>query len=319
MSLSFAPIALFCYNRPRHLAETLDALRENVHACSTQLFVFSDGPRNKYDFDDINAVREIVHNVKGFKSVSVKEHQTNLGLANSIISGVTEIVEQYGRVIVLEDDIVLAKNGLNFFNNALDFYEDYSDVFSISAFNYQNFPIPRQYKYDVYFIPRMQCWGWATWKKKWKFADFEMSDFDDFITDDNAVFDYKKYIGPNSLSTLTSCVRDKKDVWACRWVYAHFKHRSYCVCPTISFVENIGLDGSGQNCGNQKTGTNPLLNASDNFMFSPDVCVDNEIFRQFMFRAVPGSKLTDHNYSSSYTAPLLNNIQKPWYRNSIKN
>ena len=208
----------------------------------------------------------------------------------------SEVVEKFGRVIVIEDDIVLSNAALQYFNSALEYYKNHQDVFSISAFNFQNFSVPPTYKYDTYFIPRMQCWGWATWKEKWAFADFQMKDFDNFISDDIEVANYKRLIGANSLSTLTACVQDGKDVWACRWVYAHFKHRSFCVCPVISYVDNIGLDGTGQNCGNQKIDARSDLNSKSVLNFAPKGEVNEDIFRNFMVNAVPGSQADQHRY-----------------------
>ena len=165
MSFEPAPVALFCYNRPQHLSKTLEALKQNELSAATDLFVFSDGAKGHDDIENVRAVREHLAELTGFKSVTVKEASQNLGLATSIISGVSEVVEKFGRVIVIEDDIVLSNAALQYFNSALEYYKNHQDVFSISAFNFQNFSVPPTYKYDTYFIPRMQCWGWATGKK----------------------------------------------------------------------------------------------------------------------------------------------------------
>ena len=248
---SLAPVALFAYNRPVHLSKTLKALSENNLRDQTDLVIFCDGPKTKLDEADVIAVKKLTENVSGFRSIKVHSKKENQGLAKSIINGVTEVVQQYGRVIVIEDDIVLAPNALNYFNSMLSKYKDRQEIFSISGFSFPSskMPIPKHYIYDVYAIPRMQCWGWATWRDRWDKADFSVPDYNEFFASESMKNSYGTLIGYDSLSTLDQCMKNRKDVWACRWVYTHFKNNALCLCPIKSLVDNIGLDGSGQNSG----------------------------------------------------------------------
>lgn len=282
---TLAPIALFVYNRADHTEKTLTALRRNELAPRTTLIIFSDGPKSAADTQAVEAVRDVIRKIDGFKVVRLEESENNLGLATSIIEGVTRVVNEFGRVIVIEDDLVTHPATLDYFNTALDFYASSPGVFSISGYNHPSslMVIPPDYKYDVYAIPRMQCWGWATWKEKWAFADFSVPDFQEFMDSQIDQKAYKHLIGSDSLQTLQACMRGDKDVWACRWVYTHFRHNAVCICPTKSLINNIGLDGSGSNCGVTNSFEQDVLSERSNeWNFPKHVFVDQEIFDSFM-------------------------------------
>lgn len=246
-----APVALFVYNRPDHTKRTVEALAANVLAAQTDVVVFSDGPKAEADAAAVREVREVVKLGWGFRSIEVVAAEQNRGLASSIIGGVTRMLEKHERVIVFEDDLVTASGTLGYFNAGLDFYRDEQAVFSISAYSHPPsvMQLPRDYDYDAYCIPRVMCWGWATWRDRWAKADWEVEDYGRFLASPSAQRTYAHLIGKDCLGTLKACMSGEKDVWACRWVHTHFKHRAVCVCPTVSYVDNIGLDGSGANCG----------------------------------------------------------------------
>ena len=280
-----APVALFVYNRPAHSRATLEALAANELAQHSDLIVFSDGPKSTADENAVKEVRELLKELDGFKSVRIVASESNKGLATSIISGVSEVINEYGRIIVLEDDLITNPATLTYFNLALLHFENFPSVFSVSAYNHpkHKMPIPGDYAHDVYAIPRMQCWGWATWKDRWKHANFAVPDFDDFLNSPQSIEQYKEQIGTDSLNTLKACMRGEKDVWACRWVYTHFKHRAVCICPTESLIDNIGLDGSGSNCGVAEDLRQEVSNGIyEGWRFPQSIHVEPEIFENFM-------------------------------------
>lgn len=249
--MNLSPIVLFVYNRSWHTRQTVEALQKNELAAESELFIFSDGPKNDAAEEKVREVRSYIRSINGFKNITIIEREKNWGLADNIIDGVTQVVNEYGRVIVLEDDIIAHPGMIAYFNRLLDFYENYSNVFSISAYCPPKIvmPIPANYDYGVYANPCMQCWGWATWKDCWSKADFSMRNFKNFNTSVSCVTAYAYWIGKESLKTLRACYEGRKDVWACRWVFAHFKYHAVCMCPTKSLIKNIGFDGSGVNCG----------------------------------------------------------------------
>ncbi|MGN6646668.1 MAG: hypothetical protein ACTHJT_09060 [Cytophaga sp.] len=238
-----APIILFVYNRPEHTLKTLSALQKNDLAADSDLYIFSDGPKNESDKEAITAVRNIISTCTGFKHVSVSMQETNKGLAYSVINGVSEILSKHDRAIVLEDDILTAENFLTYMNNALEFYEDKKDLFSISGYRFP-FKIPQSYTDDVLISPRASSWGWATWKDRWTSADWEMKDYAAFATDKNQQDLFNKG-GVDLSKMLHRQMTGQINSWAIRWCYAHFKHHAYCLYPVNSVAMNFGNDSSG--------------------------------------------------------------------------
>ncbi|GAB6392747.1 MAG: glycosyltransferase 2 family protein [Treponematales bacterium] len=168
-----APVVLFVYNRPEHTRKTVEALSKNALAAESELFVFSDAPKDENASDKVAAVRDYIKTISGFKKITVTEQATNKGLAASIIDGVTETVNRYGKIIVLEDDIVTGKYFLTYMNEALEKYENEKRVMHIAAChtNVRSGDIERTPREQTasFFSPVMDCWGWATWADRWRF------------------------------------------------------------------------------------------------------------------------------------------------------
>src|ERR1700754_1030272 len=165
---NLAPIALFVYNRPEHTRRTLSYLQKNVLADESRLFIFSDGPKTDADKAKVEEVRQMAKEVTGFKSVKVVTRKENLGLANSIISGVTKLVNEYDKVIVFEDDLLSSPYTLQYFNESLNRYAKDDKVMHIGAYMYD---LPDKKLPETFFYRAATSWGWATWARAWK--DFE--------------------------------------------------------------------------------------------------------------------------------------------------
>lgn len=238
-----APIALFTYNRPEHLARTVEALQQNLLASQSELFIFSDGPKTDKDVEKVKKVREYIHTIKGFRKIEITERDKNWGLAPSIIAGVSDILSHYERIIVMEDDLLSLPTFLNFNNDALDFYENTENIFSISGFNFP-IPVPDYYQQSVYISPRACSLGWATWRNRWEKADWEVKDYEAFKRDKAAQKAFNRG-GPNLTSTLVKQQKGMISSWAIRWCYAHYKYNAYCLYPVNSKIQHIGADGSG--------------------------------------------------------------------------
>lgn len=279
-AVASAPIVLFVYNRPTHTAATLAALRGNELAMDSDLFVFSDGAKGEVDVPAVAAVRALVRAVTGFRSVTVFEKANNEGLAASIIAGVSRVIADRGRVIVLEDDIVTSPYFLHFMNAALDRYQDVRRVFSVSGFNLppQVMPFPRGYPHDVYFHLRICSWGWATWRDRWEKVDWNMPQYDSFIRDRAArrVFNQA---GDDVVDMLIAEHEGRLQSWAIRWAFTHYLHRAVAVYPVRSYVDNVGLDGSGTNCSRNVALHNDLTRASPRVEFPAKVEIDEEVMR----------------------------------------
>jgi len=280
-----APIVLFVYNRPEHTLKTLNALKKNTLASGSELFVFSDGPKDNTSEDDvekIRSVREIIHSDKWCGSVTYYESDANKGLYRSIREGVTKVIEECGKVIVMEDDIVTSPCFLGYMNKALDFYSERKTVFSISGFNYpaSKMKIPSDYGYDTYVCLRNASWGWATWKDRWAQIDWEVNCFQK-IKGTPAMKYALNRMGDDEFEMLRMRMEGKLNIWSIQFTMAHFINHAVAIYPTKSYVNNIGNDGTGENCGNTQAYENTILSDIDNPRFLDVLYEDDRIINAF--------------------------------------
>jgi len=275
-----APVCVFSYKRLDSLKECIENLKLCRYSEETELFIFNDGPKNPKDETIIEEVRTYLKKVKGFKTIELYFSPTNRGLANSIISGVTSVIEKYGKVIVLEDDLIVTPNFLTFMNQTLDFYKENADVFSISGFSLP-LKAPENFKYDVYFLPRACSWGWATWKEKWQQVDWTISDYNTFSRNKKSIADFNN--GGSDLSgMLKKQMEGKIDSWAIRWCYNQFKMHSYTAYPVISKVNNMGFNSEATNTYvYNRHKTNLDLEGGDTFNLPVTIVPDQKYLKQF--------------------------------------
>lgn len=259
----FAPIVLFTYNRPLHTQQVLNSLAENAEAKDSFLYIFCDGAKvnaTQEVLEKIEEVRNIVKNENRFKKVSVTIQQTNKGLANSIIDGVTEIVNKYGKIIVLEDDVVVSSGFLSYMNWSLNTYADDTNVANISGFSY-NLKIDKKLvKHDSFFLCAAESQGWATWESAWKFFEPNGQILFDTINKRNQINEFDCNGNWKNSKTLLDQINGKNNSWWIRWHASCFCNQLLALYPIKSFVKNIGWDGSGTHCGIENTTTNQIKN-----------------------------------------------------------
>lgn len=242
--MSLAPIILFVYNRLSHTKNTIEALKKNDIAAQSELFIFSDHPKDDKAKMGVEEVRRYIKTIAGFRNITVVERKDNLGLSGSVISGVTEVVKKYGKVIVVEDDLITSPFFLGYMNDALLFYENNEKVISICGYMY---PVKNKLPETVLFrVP--DCWGWGTWEKGW----------DLFEQDANKLLDGLKARGLTRQFDLDGAygftrmlekqAKGKIDSWAIRWYASSFLRGKLSLYPRKSLANNIGHDSSGINC-----------------------------------------------------------------------
>jgi hypothetical protein len=242
--MNSSAIALFAYNRPNHLRQTMDALLRNPEAGKSTLYVFSDGAKSIDDTQAVNAIRLYVSDLSGFAGVHLIQRGTNFGLARNIIEGVTHICDQHDRVIVLEDDLITSPHFLRYMNEALSMYELDDRVISIHGYGLPTRgPMP-----ESFFLRGADCWGWATWRRGW--ALFEPNGsllLRELRTRKlTAQFDLDGTYPYTRM--LEAQVAGKNDSWAIRWHASAFLQDRLSLHPGRSLVANIGNDGSGTHC-----------------------------------------------------------------------
>lgn len=289
--MTWAPIVLFAYDRPDHARRTLEALAANEGAAESELFVYADGAKTADREESVQAVRAYLRSVTGFKSVTLIEREQNLGLANSVIGGVTEMLDRSPSVVVMEDDLLTSRNFLAFVNSALATYESRPDVFSVTGYNYP-LEIPASYREDAYLSYRSSSWGWGTWRDRWSQVDWPVGDYDEFLQDAHAQEIFTR--GGDDLQRILELqMAGEIDSWSIRFDYAHYKHDAFCVHPVVSKVQNIGFDGSGRHCGDSDDYSVELDPGDSSFQLRPDLSVDRSVLRAFdrKFRPKPESAL----------------------------
>jgi hypothetical protein len=248
---SLAPICLFVYNRLSETKQTVTSLQKNFLARESELFIFSDGPKTDMDSEKVNQVREYIKSISGFKNITLFESPQNKGLANSIISGVTQIIEQYGKIIVLEDDLILSANFLDFMNAAILFYQNDLRIQSISA--YSPF-IEFDFVYaDVFFHHRTFPWGWATWKNRWNITIFDKEKIKKSIHNNRQLKNFTKCCGNDISKMLLGSLNGINNSWYVRWVYNHYINNTFAVFPVLSKVANIGFTNNSTHCSRINT------------------------------------------------------------------
>ncbi len=244
--MSFAPIVMFVYNRADHFNKTYKALSRCPEAKESDLFIFSDGPKNEEGAKKVNEVREDLKKIQNdgfFRNVTVTESSENKGLARSVIAGVTEIIEKYGRVIVVEDDCMPSEYFLKFMNNALDFYSENKMIGSVAGYIPQ-IQLPADYKKDVFTAYRSCSWSWATWADRWANVDWELRYISDFYKNPSLI----KRLNSNGSDRFIRLYRQTKgngSSWSVRFGAHLVKNGWLTVYPRYSYVQNIGCDESG--------------------------------------------------------------------------
>jgi hypothetical protein len=242
--MNAAPVALFVYKRPEHTRNALLALSSNKLAEHTDLYIFADGPKSEMDRYAVAEVRACVKKVAGFRSVHIAERSENLGLSRSIIDGVGQLCELHGRVIVVEDDLVVSRHFLAYMNSGLDLYDDERSVISIHGYVY---PIMEKLP-ESFFLKGADCWGWATWKRGW---DIFEPDGARLLSELKArglgrEFDFDGTYPYTKM--LQNQVQGKNDSWAIRWYASAFLRNMLTLYPGRTLVRNMGNDGSGTHC-----------------------------------------------------------------------
>lgn len=244
-SMTPTPVALFVYNRPLHTRRTLEALAANTRAAETDLYVFSDAPKSAAAEASVEAVRAVLRTIAGFRSVHVTRRESNLGLARSIISGVTDLCGVAGRVIVLEDDLLTSPHFLEFMNAGLELYKDEPKVATVCGYMY---PARLSTPDQTVFLSFPISWGWATWARAWREFEPDGELLLRQLQQRGLVQGFDKQ-GPWSfLRMLRGQIAGQNDSWLVRWHASTYLRGRITLAPVRSLVSNIGVDGTGVHC-----------------------------------------------------------------------
>lgn len=282
--MELAPVVLFVYNRIETTMQTLSCLKANTLAPQTDLYLYSDGGKDKNSWEVVNRLRDYLRTITGFRTVTIIEREKNYYLERNIIEGVTDIVNRFGRIIVLEDDVCTNPYYLQYMNDALTLYENEKRVMHISSIPHTNIIS----KYDIVFTSLMECgWGWATWKDRW-------NQFKHYINRDDALCELSK----NDLYNIEygghfQCLKSlhrNPIPWDICWALAIYRNNGLCIEPIEPLSQNIGLYNGTHYKGCRLLGKDPYDRPYKTFMvekFPTDVEINEEI-EYFLFHEFKG-------------------------------
>lgn len=242
--VQLSPVLVFVYNRPQHARLTIEALQRNELAKETDLYIFSDAPAGEDDIEAVSQVRSFIKNITGFKTVTIKEQSVNLGLAASIIAGVSKILDKSEQVIVLEDDIVCGRYFLKFMNDALEAYKDEEKVGSVSGYLF-----PLDGVKQNFFARNFSSWGWGTWRRAWQLFVQDGRELLRELDERQLAFkmDFDGTMGFSGI--LRDQIAGRNNSWAIRFFTSLYLRDKLTFYPRSSLIANIGCDNSGTHCG----------------------------------------------------------------------
>lgn len=237
-----SPIALFVYNRPDHAERVIQTLMRAEGFTTERLHVFCDGPKGNDDLSSVEKTRQVVR--KHVPGAKIIEQETNQGLACSIIGGVSALCDQFGAVIVIEDDLILAPKALRFLEQGLTQYRSDPKVMHVSAYM---FPVPKKVP-PAFFYREATCWGWATWDRAWAHFEPDPAVIQDFVRSRNLVSQFNINDTMFFWQMLEKQRLGEIDSWAIRWYGSMFMQGGLALHPGQSLVQNGGFDGTGVHC-----------------------------------------------------------------------
>lgn len=242
--MQLAPIVLFTYNRPVHTRQTIEALLKNEYASESDLIIFSDAPKNNATEEGVRQTRAYLKEITGFRSIRLIERTENMGLAANIIDGVTQIVNEYGRIIVLEDDLLTSPYFLKFMNEALTMYEQVEEVISVHGYVY---PVKKSLP-ENFFLIHTDSLGWGTWKDQWAYFNPNGEELLLQLTQRKLLRKFNFDGSYDFVKMLKRQIKGENDSWAIRWYASAFLKGKLSLFPNKSLVFHNGGDNTGTNC-----------------------------------------------------------------------
>jgi hypothetical protein len=238
-------VVIFTYDRPDHLERLLYTYYKNQISVLLPTTIYMDAPKSSEAKKAQIKTTKIINRYNDvFKNIKLIKRKINLGSKMNIITGITESFDNFKKLIILEDDLVLSENFLEFLSVCLEYFEGSEYVYHISGCSLiENTPT-----LDPYFTKYMNCWGWGTWKDKWQQLcpssrsykyDMNKDEIYNFNFDNS--HDFHRQLYENRKGMIST--------WAILWYACIFKNDGLCLSPGISLVDNKGNDGSGERHG----------------------------------------------------------------------
>lgn len=272
---NLSPIIYICYNRLEHTKKSLSSLKKNKLAKKSNIIIFSDEAKSPKEDKKVLNIRNYLKKLKGFKSKKLILRNKNFGTKFNIVSAINYTFKKFDRAIIIEDDLIVSKSFLTFMNECLNKYKDKKNIWHINGWSY---PFMKKSSNDINFLRSMNCWGWATWKDRWKHLSLD---------DERLIkkFTNKKIHKFNIFSTMdhfSQIIRNKRKTlssWAVYWHATIFLKKGICIYPKFSMVRNIGFDGSGR-MSSQYQYKSYINNNFKKYQFNDHIVLDEKLINQ---------------------------------------
>lgn len=287
-----APVMLFAYSRPTYTRRVIEALSRNHLAKDTEVLAYICKPKNERHQESVTETLNVLRSYEGdpaFKRFTVVNKQDYVPLGIAMVDAVSEVISEYGRIIVLEDDIVTSEDFLDFMNDALDFYEDHSDIYMIGGYSFGMKDI-KKLETDVYLVHRTCPWGWASWQDRWEKYVFDPRD--DYRAEAldrgfrRRLLSWTREL-PLAMDSFIYSETEIETDWDHQMCYCQFRNGMYTVCPKISKVRNIGFEGGTHDV---PTGLDEYFipEGSEYFLEKPDI--DKGFQKRYSMKFIFGMK-----------------------------
>lgn len=241
MSNNYSPIVIFTFLRLQKLKRLIKTLKESKISKNSEIYFFSDFAKNKHEINKIKKVRTYLKKITGFKKKNIILRKNNFGNGKNIIDGINYIFKKHDKAIILEDDLEIGKNFLLFMNLCLKKYKYKKKIWHISGWNFNI--KPENNKFDVFFSRNMNCWGWGTWKNRWKYFEKKPEKLIKYFKKNpNKIY---KFNLNNKIDYYSQIIRNKDNkinTWAVFWYAQIFMKNGLCLSPNYSLIINDGFD-----------------------------------------------------------------------------
>lgn len=275
MTTQLAPIVIFAFNRPNHLAELLKSLSQNKEFAQSELFIYVDGPRDNSDIKLVQETREVAKSFSGMEAKNLVIREQNLGLGSSLKTGVTEVLSKNNNIIVLEDDLIVTNSFLKYMNMGLNKYQAEPKVASIHGYCF-GFDQPIK---DPFFLRGADCLGWATWKDRWESINWDPNVLLNRIENLGQIQDFNLDGSHSYYSALQGEAKKGFHSWAIYWHASMFSEGRLTLFPGTSLVEYAGADGSGTHVVENSEFWKTEISTETNWVF-PELIAESEAGRE---------------------------------------
>lgn len=245
------PVTFLIFNRPDRSEKVFEAIRQ---AKPPKLFVVADGPRvdRSGEQEKCLATRAIIDRVDWECEVFKNYSDENLGCQRRVSSGIDWVFDTVEESIILEDDCLPNPSFFPFCEELLDRYRNDNRIMVISGQNVQFGR--RRTEYSYYFSRYNHCWGWASWRRAWRWFDFDMKlwpeirdgDFlKDILIDQNAVKVWT--------DVFESTYKGQLNSWATRWTFSAWIQSGLSILSNVNLISNIGYADEGTHTQNKSS------------------------------------------------------------------